>query len=548
MGLFLPVFMKQNSSNLQINLQLNNTQTIQPSSLSDTPLTVNPSIATDMNLNQIISDGYRGNGINIAILDSGISNEDNFSNIKLIYNALNSSSSEDNLGHGTQIASLIAGLNLGSNTISNLTYSGIATDANLYIYKVIDDSGNGSSMDIITALNQIYEQNHDENNTNDIHIISLSFGSIDYSEEFNQIFIDLWNDGILIIASAGNEGFYYDEFTSIYPIYYSINSPGSSLELITVGAIETSNTIATYSSVGPTSEGVLKPDVIAPGSDIRVMDYTGSIILNSGTSFSTPIITAGISCVLSKLIDNGFDLPSPNTIKMALTESATQLNNVLLHAQGAGIPDFEIMYDLLVSYQNNSSSSKVSIYPSSLIFPNLFDYEFELDAEEASYVYPSNYFESCFKTTLIVRDNLTSSLSIQIDNNINKFIEVSISDNIQEANQYIIAIDFVQPISLLGEYMGKIVFGEIIDDEFVEYDSIEVYISISWLGTLRAFISTIWGKFLLIGVGVLSVGLIIKTKRNKNKKNSPSKYYECPDGYECVYDSESKSFIPIKKK
>ncbi|HHY67768.1 MAG TPA: S8 family serine peptidase, partial [Alicyclobacillus sp.] len=145
-----------------------------------------------------------------------------------------------------------------------------------------------------------------------------------------------WNSGIAVAVAAGNEG----------PESGTISSPGDSPRVITVGAVDDRRTVpqnddvvASFSSRGPTSEGVTKPDITAPGVGIISLRAPGSFLDKmmknarvgdwyfrlSGTSMATPIVAGTIAQLLQKnpamtpdevkaaLMDNSFDLgENPN--------------------------------------------------------------------------------------------------------------------------------------------------------------------------------------------------------------------------------------------
>ncbi|NJN54114.1 MAG: S8 family serine peptidase [Anaerolineae bacterium] len=167
--------------------------------------------------------GYEGDGIGVAVVDSGIGRMVwNHGRIVARYDALdNGPQRHDAHGHGTMMASLIANNRMDSNgTI------GVAPEVNLIDVRVLDEEGKGTYTDIIEGLNWIL-QNKDAYN---IRVVNLSLvGGIDspyWADPINQSVEALWAAGIVVVAAAGNDG----------PGAMSIAVPGNDPFVITVGA------------------------------------------------------------------------------------------------------------------------------------------------------------------------------------------------------------------------------------------------------------------------------------------------------------------------
>jgi subtilisin family serine protease len=191
----------------------------------------------------------------------------------------------DDVGHGTHCAGIAAG---------NGVLKGVAPDAKLYAFKVLDYNGEGYWGDIIKAINRSFDLDNDgyvygidleEDNPQDIvDVISLSLGGPGNPDDELSITIDnAVGAGVIAVISAGNSG----------PSYETIGSPGTSRNAITVGATYKSNLelvnygpctdsdtsvddIACISSRGPvswedsdgTTNYLMKPDIVAPGVEI----------------------------------------------------------------------------------------------------------------------------------------------------------------------------------------------------------------------------------------------------------------------------------------
>ncbi|RAS82032.1 S8 family peptidase [Priestia endophytica] len=276
-----------------------------------------------------------GEGINVAVLDTGVyPHVDLDGRIIAFKDVINNRTKPyDDNGHGTHCAGDVA----GNGQVSNGRYKGPAPKANIIGVKVLDREGNGSLESVMRGIEWciLYNKHHQDA---PIHVISLSLGSkaIRYKEEEEDPVVYLvneaWRNGIVVVAAAGNSG----------PASSTIDSPGVSSTIITVGASDHQNTestveddtVAPFSSRGPTVYGVEKPDILAPGVNIVSLRSPNSIIdcnepenrvgsgyfSLSGTSMATPICAGVIALILQSN-------PSltPNEVKALLKEGADLL-------------------------------------------------------------------------------------------------------------------------------------------------------------------------------------------------------------------------------
>jgi subtilisin family serine protease len=173
----------------------------------------------------------------------------------------------DDNGHGTHVAGIIGG--------NSPTISGLAKDAQLFAYKVLDKNGGGYSSTVLAALERAVQDS--------MQVLNLSLGtSYGHPDDPLAAAVDaLGEAGIIVVVAAGNTG-----------DHGSINSPGVARKALTVGA-SNGSAIASFSSKGPVAEGYLvKPDVVAPGVGILSAKSGGGYLLMSGTSMATPFVTA----------------------------------------------------------------------------------------------------------------------------------------------------------------------------------------------------------------------------------------------------------------
>jgi len=177
----------------------------------------------------------------------------------------------DRYGHGTHVAGIIAGgeveiLDPGG---AVAVYGGMAPGAEIVSVRVLDANGEGRTSDLIAGIGWVVE--HAE--ALGIRVMNLSLGHPVREPAATDPLVRAceraWESGILVVASAGNLGREEDG-------YGTITSPGNSARVLTVGALVDENTAAgaddvpaTYSSRGPTRfDGLVKPDVLAPGDDL----------------------------------------------------------------------------------------------------------------------------------------------------------------------------------------------------------------------------------------------------------------------------------------
>ena len=131
--------------------------------------------------------------------------------------------------------------------------------------------------------------------------------------------------GIVLVNSAGNDGM---------RSWKRINFPGDARDILTVGAVDANGENASFSSIGPTADGRIKPDVMAQGSPTAVIDGRGNISHDMGTSFSTPLVAGLVACLWQALPEkNAFQI-----IQLVKDSGSNASNPDNIY--GYGIPDF----------------------------------------------------------------------------------------------------------------------------------------------------------------------------------------------------------------
>ena len=272
--------------------------------------------------------GYDGYGLRVAVIDSGINENEAFQDgttSRLVYQKSfikGVSSTSDGYGHGTHVASIIAGDGEGAD-ISTAKYRGMAPYADIVNLRVLDDNGAGKDSYVIAALQWITENKADRKANLNIRVVNMSLGRPVYESYKNDPLCKaveaVWQAGIVVVVAAGNDGRNNQGNSNGYG---TINSPGNDPYVITVGA---SNMFGTdtriddmptsYSSKGPSMiDHIVKPDILAPGNKIsalgsgklkannpaNVTDPANSYMQLSGTSMATPFIAGAALLLLEK--------------------------------------------------------------------------------------------------------------------------------------------------------------------------------------------------------------------------------------------------------
>jgi subtilisin family serine protease len=308
--------------------------------------------------------GAQGQDICWAVLDSGINvHHPHFkkhANIRQQFDCtprgpLQHGRAADGNGHGTHVAGIIAGeFTVGK---PQTTFTGMAPAAKLFIYKVLDDAGNGNDAWIVKALDHIASMNESVGEAR-VHGVNLSLGGGFDPSVFGcghtplcTELRRLWNQGVLVVIAAGNEGFAvlqgtHGEIDANMDL--SIGDPANLDEAIAVGSVNKTNPhtygISYFSSRGPTADGRQKPDVVAPGERIlscrHDFDSKGKAMADfyvemSGTSMAAPHVSGLLASYLSSRREF---IGYPAKIKQILLENCTDLRRDPMH-QGAGLPN-----------------------------------------------------------------------------------------------------------------------------------------------------------------------------------------------------------------
>jgi serine protease AprX len=239
---------------------------------------------------------------------------------------------------------------------------GVAPECLLVSLKVIDESGEGRVSDVMRALVYIREHLNDDPKLLRIHGVNMSIG-YDFDAQMFAcgqsplcVEVDrLVRSGVVVVVAAGNTGYGNVsalQRTTMVGLSNTINDPGNSALAITVGSThrDAPHTygVSYFSSKGPTGDGRLKPDLVAPGERITScasrskcekmkldVDDTTAYIDDSGTSMAAPHVSGAIAAFLS--IRREF-IQRPEEVKRLFLENATSLGRER-YFEGHGLVD-----------------------------------------------------------------------------------------------------------------------------------------------------------------------------------------------------------------
>lgn len=253
--------------------------------------------------------GNNANPIKVGIIDTGISKDhpDLKANIKGGINTIQPRKSwNDDNGHGSHVAGIVAGLNNTSGVV------GAAPLADLYAIKVLNANGSGYLSDVIEGIQWA--------TANNMQVVNMSLGTGSNIQSMRDAVIAAKNAGVVIVAAAGNSG-----GSVLYPAAYP--------EVIAVSATDQNDQLAWFSSYGP------EVDLAAPGVSIY-STYKGSNYATlSGTSMAAPHVAGAAALLLNTPV--GVNDINPANDKWDPNEVQTKLQNA---ATDLGAPGFDSLF------------------------------------------------------------------------------------------------------------------------------------------------------------------------------------------------------------
>ena len=318
---------------------------------------------------------YTGSGKIIAVLDAGFPGVNTaqpfqrlFTNNSILdgYDYVNKSANFYTGGsHGTLVLSTMGGFTDGQ-------LVGTAPDAKYYLFITEDDN----------SENPVEESNWveaaEEADRLGVDIITSSLGYFGYDNpNYSHTYSDMtgnsafaskganiaFSKGILVVASAGNEALTSEPHVGV---------PAEATNVLAIGAVKSDKTYAAFSSIGPSFDNRVKPDVMAQGQASVLSDVSGTITIADGTSFSGPILAGMAACLWQALPGK-----TCQEIKQLITQSSDRFA-APTNQYGYGIPDFNLALSQGLSITSFSKNDFV-VYPNptsdsvSISFPEGFD-------------------------------------------------------------------------------------------------------------------------------------------------------------------------------
>lgn len=263
--------------------------------------------------------GLNGQNVTIAVMDTGIVAHPDFGDRILYFQDFCNGrvGLYDDNGHGTHVSGIIGGDGKMSADKRDIRiYSGIAPRAGIIMLKVLDEKGNGNTTKVLEGIDWIAKMKDRYN----IRLLNISVGMLPTAglreqQQLLQAVDALWDLGVMVVAAAGNNG----------PKENSVTIPGISRKILTVGSSDDETMEKGkrslgkgYSGKGPTECCIVKPEILAPGTNIIscCQDGTG-YQMKSGTSMAAPVVTGVLALAFQK-----FPYLTPAEMKLRLYERA----------------------------------------------------------------------------------------------------------------------------------------------------------------------------------------------------------------------------------
>lgn len=285
------------------------------------------------------SQGYCGDGMLVAVIDDGFRNADSINagwnasiaGFRDVANPANDDIYNVGTGHGTMVLSCLAA------DVDSVIRGG-APDASYWLMRTELDNEQPVEMYYLASAIECADSLGCDIATISLGYFTfdspfpgLTYDDLDGSTIASHVADMAVDRGMLVVASAGNEG---------NKVWRYINVPSDGKNVLCIGALarESVTDVAAYSSVGPSSDGRTKPDVVTPGT-AGVVSYAGELISNNGTSFAAPLAAAGLAC-LWQAVPEFSSLELVDLLRGTATMADTPDNSF-----GYGIADFRKAYE-----------------------------------------------------------------------------------------------------------------------------------------------------------------------------------------------------------
>lgn len=328
---------------------------------------------TQLNGTFLHTEGYRGKGIQVAVIDAGFTNVNTnpcFDSLRLqgrllgtknLINPASSIYSEDT--HGAMVLSTMTGNMPGQylGTAPDASYWLIRTEYSPTEYKVETDfwcSGieyaDSVGADIATSSLGYY--------TFDDPGMSFSYADMNGKvSRASRAATIASKKGMVVLVAAGNEG---------QNAWKYIGSPADADGIISVGAVTSAGVPSSFTSFGPSYDGRVKPEICATGTASALVNTSGTPAYGNGTSFATPIMAGMMACLLQK-----YKTQTQNPSVWSLLQSVFKTGSIYSNPtaqMGYGIPDFKVAEQNLTTFDSVQQLQKFSfILTENTVFKSL---------------------------------------------------------------------------------------------------------------------------------------------------------------------------------
>jgi serine protease AprX len=359
--------------------------------------------------------GFTGSAITIAVLDAGFAK----SNLHSAFDSLRNNNrllgtkdftflnpinvfDPSTSGHGTAVLGTMAGYSPG-----NLV--GTAPSANYWLIR----SEFAPSEYLIEEYNWFAAAEFADSVGADIINSSLGYSTFDDATQNHSMqdlngrtsvcskaALNCARKGMIVCSSAGNSG------GSSWP---KVGFPADADSIITVGAVDSNQSIVGFSSIGPTADGRTKPDVMAQGLASVVSNSNGAIGTSSGTSFSSPILAGMVACLWQS---------NPTKNNMEIIDAIRKSGNLAdspNNQYGYGIPDFCKADQLLKGMVEIKLGNEIIFYSS-----NPF--------KEKCVIYFPNEIKNSYIEIVDINGKLLFNENINQSQNVNYLKEISMTN------------------------------------------------------------------------------------------------------------------------
>jgi len=274
--------------------------------------------------------GWRGQGVGIAVLDTGIAPHRDLRDRIVAFKDLvhDRARPYDEDGHGTHVAGIAA----GDGAQSGGRNAGLAPAASVIGIKAFDEKGDTTVSRIIQGIQWAVDNREKYH----IRVVNLSIGAdatVSWKDDPIALAVERgWQSGLFMVTAAGNKG----------PKPSTVQSPGISPSSITVGNADTRGSVRRdddrvfpTSGRGPTPVDALeKPDVCAPGTNVMSCDTNAGYVRMTGSSMAAPMVAGAAAVLLAARPD-----ATPAQLKKALMDTAKPVRGETPATQGRGMID-----------------------------------------------------------------------------------------------------------------------------------------------------------------------------------------------------------------